>query len=125
MSSNKREEKLSIGARLREERKRLRMTQADFAQVAGLSRVTQRYYENDERSPDAEYLAAVAAIGVDVQYVITGQRSGLAASLASDEAALLDNYRHSSDEGRASMRTVSSALAKSPVSDGDVEDGGG
>lgn len=123
MSSKKREEKLSIGTRLRAERKRLRMTQAEFAQVAGLSRVTQRYYEADERSPDAAYLAAVAAIGVDVQYIITGQRSSASAGLAPDEAALVDNYRHSSPEHKASLRTISAALAKPPLSDGEADDG--
>lgn len=112
-----------IAERLRTERKRLGMSQEEMGIAGGITRNTQSNYEKGVRSPDADYLAAVAAIGVDVQYVITGQRSGLAASLASDEAALLDNYRHSSDEGRASMRTVSSALAKSPVSDGEADDG--
>ena len=32
-------------------------------------------YEKDERQPDAGYLAAVAAAGVDVFYVLTGSRS--------------------------------------------------
>ncbi|WP_176332675.1 helix-turn-helix domain-containing protein [Burkholderia vietnamiensis] len=65
----------SVGARLRDERTRLNLSQSAFADVAGVTKTTQGNYETNKRSPDAAYLAAVAQHGVDVQYVITGQRS--------------------------------------------------
>lgn len=40
-----------------------------------MQKVAQINYEKGKRKPDAEYLAAIAAAGVDVLYVLTGQRS--------------------------------------------------
>jgi len=60
--------------RLREERKRLGLSQAVLAQLGGVRARAQGNYENGERSPDAEYLSRIARAGVDVHYVITGQR---------------------------------------------------
>jgi transcriptional regulator with XRE-family HTH domain len=51
------------------------MTQQKFAEVAGISRKSQVNYENGERTPDAEYLAAIAKEGVDVGYIVTGVRT--------------------------------------------------
>lgn len=104
---------MSIGERLKEERVRLGLNQTDFAELAGVRKNAQSNYEKDERAPDARYLAAVAAAGVDVLYVVTGMRAETAAGLAPEEAALLDNYRHADDAGRASLDNVSRALATS------------
>lgn len=65
----------TIGARLRDEREHLGLSQAAFAEVGGVQKRAQINYEKDERHPDAGYLAAIAAAGVDVLYVLTGQRS--------------------------------------------------
>ncbi len=65
----------TIGARLKEERERLSYNQTDFGTIGGVKRNAQVSYESDKRSPDATYLASVAKIGVDVQYVIVGVRS--------------------------------------------------
>lgn len=70
---------MSIGARLREERIRLGFSQTDFAALAGASKKSQIRYEADEGGgPDCAFLTAVAAAGVDVSYVVTGRRSGVA-----------------------------------------------
>lgn len=66
----------AIGARLREERERLGVSQALFSGNAGVSRMSQVNYESGKRTPDAEYLRTVAEAGVDVLYVVTGKRSG-------------------------------------------------
>lgn len=66
---------MSTGKRLREERRRLGYSQADFAEVAGVSRAAQIKYEKGERHPDARYLAAIAEAGADVLYILTGDRS--------------------------------------------------
>lgn len=65
----------TIGERLRQERDRLGLNQTAFAEVGGVQKRAQINYEKDERYPDAGYLAAIAAAGVDVLYVLTGQRS--------------------------------------------------
>jgi len=52
------------------------MTQPEFASLGGVQKRAQVSYEGDERAPDAAYLAAVGAKGVDVLYVLTGERRG-------------------------------------------------
>lgn len=66
-----------IGAhdRLREERIRLGYNQTEFSAVAGTTQRSQTVYETGKRSPDLEYLAAIATIGADVQYIATGKRT--------------------------------------------------
>ena len=104
---------LNIGERLREERARLGLNQGDFAAVAKVSKTTQFNYEKGERSPDAAYLEAVAAAGVDVLYVLTGRRAGLSETgLAEDESTLLNQYRAMPDSDRATVRRMASALAE-------------
>jgi len=104
---------LNIGERLREERARLGLNQGDFAAVAKVSKTTQFNYEKGERSPDAAYLEAVATAGVDVLYVLTGNRSGLSENrLADDESMLLNQYRAMEDSDRATFRRMASALAE-------------
>lgn len=66
---------MTISRRLLEERKRLKMNQTDFAEKAGTTKKSQIEYEKERLPAFATYLAAIAAAGVDVQYVLTGQRS--------------------------------------------------
>jgi transcriptional regulator with XRE-family HTH domain len=60
--------------RLKEERSRLRYGQSEFAELAGVNRRSQANYENGERAPNADYLLAASKIGVDVTYLLTGNR---------------------------------------------------
>nr|WP_238876348.1 helix-turn-helix transcriptional regulator [Achromobacter xylosoxidans] len=75
---------MSIGNRLREERKRIGLDQGPFGQIGGVQTVAQSNYENGKRMPDAAYLEKVAAAGVDVLYVLTGTRSLSEADLCAD-----------------------------------------
>ncbi len=103
-----------LGERLREERKRLGLSQADFGALGGVKANAQGKYEADERSPDAAYLSGLSAAGVDVLYLLTGQRTPVTAEgLADDEGELLNNYRSMPDQDRAAMRRLGSALAES------------
>ena len=63
-----------VGDRLREERDRLDLSQADFAALAGQGRSSQIRYEAGERAPDTDYLAKIAEAGADIVYILTGQR---------------------------------------------------
>ncbi|MDN4591242.1 hypothetical protein DBA29_22425 [Xenophilus aerolatus] len=63
-----------FAARLREERKRLGLSQGELAAAGGVQLNAQSNYETGKRSPDAEYLEAIAMHGVDVAYVLTGHR---------------------------------------------------
>ncbi|WP_197672299.1 hypothetical protein [Cupriavidus nantongensis] len=87
------------------------MSQEQLGEVGGVKRLAQMRYESDERSPDAVYLAAIGGIGVDVLYVLTGNRTP-AATITAEERALLDNYKHAGAEGQAAARKVLDALAQ-------------
>lgn len=65
---------MTIGERLREERERTGLNQADFAAIGGASKRSQIDWEKGVAAPNATFLSAVAAHGVDVTYVITGVR---------------------------------------------------
>lgn len=67
----------SFGARIRAERLSLGFSQAAFAKELGIHRNTQGNYESSEREPDAAYLAAASKAGVDIGYVLRGERASL------------------------------------------------
>lgn len=82
---------MATGERLREERKRLKMTQAVFAERGGIGVSALKMYEGNEREAGSSFLTAIASEGADAQYILTGIRSNSA--LAADEQILLDGYR--------------------------------
>lgn len=103
---------LSLGERLREERKRLGFTQEAFATTASTSVQTVNSYEAGRSDPKTSYLSAIAAAGADTQYIITGMRSSsLAPALPPDETALLDAYRQADNPGKAALLVTAKALA--------------
>lgn len=81
----------SIGDRLREEREQLGFNQTAFGAVGGVQKQAQLRYEKGERFPGADYLAAVARVGADVQYIVTGIRSS--GALSDDESELVARFR--------------------------------
>ena len=113
---------MDIGTRLREERERLGMTQEGFGQAGGVLKRALIRYEKGERMPDATFLAAIAAAGADVLYILTGQRSGVAsaAPVAAEPAAQLSrralavaqNYEATSEEGKKIIEAAAFAAAK-------------
>lgn len=121
---------MSLFERLKEERERLGYSQEAFARLVGASRKSQIRWEQGESCPDAAALATWAEIGLDVLYVISGMPSsgmghappqpsgGLAPvfeGLNPREVALLDNYRHSGEEGKRAVEVAAAALAKPKV----------
>lgn len=69
-----------FGVRLREERARLALTQAELANRAGVQRLTQSQYESETRVPNIRYLSAVGAAGVNLYYLLFGKKSAESAS---------------------------------------------
>ncbi|WP_220816081.1 helix-turn-helix domain-containing protein [Pseudomonas paralcaligenes] len=103
-----------IGDRLREERDRLGLSQAAFGEIGGVKANAQGNYEKGDRSPDAAYLAAVAAHGVDVLYVVTGERTPQAADSITDaEAKVLECYRALPAADQGVVERTAAALAES------------
>lgn len=94
----------TLSERLREEREKKGLNQAAFAAVGGVGRSAQINYEKGERYPDAQYLEAIAKIGCDIQFIITGEPA--VAKLTSDEIKLLDSFRNSDLKIKAAAMAV-------------------
>lgn len=111
-----RENFVTISKRLLEERKRLKMSQTEFAQCAGTTKKSQIEYEKERLPAFAAYLAAIAAAGVDVQYVLTGQRSAEPV-LTHEEKNLLDAWQNAPQAVRAAALAAlqAGADAKKPA----------
>ena len=98
--------------RLRQERKRLKLTQAQFGKIGGVGKNAQRQYEKGERRPGTAYLEALAIIGVDTAYVLTGQRMPeLNESLSMREKALVNLFRELSEKDKYTVQALSGVLA--------------
>lgn len=107
---------MNIGNRIKEERERLGFDQEGFAALGGASRHSQIDWEKGKSFPNAKVLAAIAASGADVQYILTGVRSS--ATLAPDEEALLAGYRALDARGKAGVFGAISGLTQGPESIG-------
>ncbi|MDH1629301.1 helix-turn-helix domain-containing protein [Pseudomonas mosselii] len=104
---------MGIGDRLKEERERLGLNQTEFSALAGASKNSQYNYEKGERSPDANYLAAAATQGVDVLYVVTGERKPHpTTSLSTEAAALIDVFNKIDHVDRSILYRTAVAFMK-------------
>jgi transcriptional regulator with XRE-family HTH domain len=95
----------TLGARLREERERLQMSQEQLAAVAGVRKLTQLQYEQDKTSPTAKYLLAVASRGVNLAYVL-GMAVPEPQALSSRQKALLDHHANAGTEGQRAIERL-------------------
>ena len=102
---------MNISDRLREERERLGLNQVEFGAVGGVKKLAQINYEKGERHPDSAYLAAIAAAGADVLYILTGERSSAQPAHDAAEQVLLDSYRRCSSQARQNLIQTAALLA--------------
>lgn len=108
---------MNIGNRIKEERERLEFDQASFASLGGASRHSEIDWEKGKSFPNAKVLAAMAAAGADVNYILTGIKSAsapkpVAEPLSQRKKILLDNYDNTSEEGRRIIEGTASAAAQ-------------
>lgn len=99
------------GKRLKEERVRLGCSQEGFAALAGITRRPYAEWEAGNTSPTAVQLAAFAAAGVDVLYVVTGQRSSSMPAQDAAEQVLLESYRRCSSRAKQNLIQTAALLA--------------
>lgn len=83
-----------IGERLKAERVRLALSQISVAQHTGVSKTTQILYESGERTPDAVYLRALAELGLDIYFIISGQRHEEALGKVLGRPLALEIFEH-------------------------------
>lgn len=99
-----------MGARLRLERERLELLQPDMAALGDVKPRTYQDWERGVAGVSAEFLAVVAAHGVDVLYVVTGERSGNP-SLSQTESELLKRLRQGSPVLRGYLQELGQSTA--------------
>lgn len=118
------DENSPIGPRIKSERLRLGLPQPDFAEKAHASKRALIEWEKGNTHPDANQLAALEAIGVDVLYVITGRRmseslyrSGESAEMrlseprpSDRESRLVESFRDLDEAGRKAIEQMAAAL---------------
>lgn len=115
------EDFVTIGDRLKEERERLKLSQTALADAAGTTKKTQIDYEKNKTQPKANYLAAVAAFGVDVAYVITGIRLENVASTPTELAFLRNCRAFKTKAQRDSAMRALAALSGIDSSEGEMK----
>ncbi|WKE65054.1 helix-turn-helix transcriptional regulator [Gallaecimonas kandeliae] len=112
-----------LGARLKEERERLGLTQPVFAAQADTKKGTVINWEKDASSPTAVQLAALAKIGVDVLYVVTGQRTQQV--LSEEMAEIITLYQAAPIQVRAAVHgALTAGNAKVSPQGGSIDNGG-
>lgn len=128
-----------FGDRIRSERKNISLSQAEMAERAGITMRTQRNYETGVRIPDAAYLEALAHLGVDISFVVTGRQTiapptalqeladELAAKAGVPSAALKTMYNaklvqtQTGDDDRVSPQPWNPACSTGSAANGDLD----
>ena len=101
------------GSRLKEERRKKGLSQQEFASLGGVGVNAQWQYENGQRIPKADYLVALAQGGVDILYIVLGQRTPVATeSLDNVELVILQFYRSLDARGKAAIERLLLSLSK-------------
>lgn len=108
---------MSVADRFKSERERLALTQPRVADLTGVGKTTVINWEKGLSSPTAVQLSALAEVGLDVLYVITGQRAGGASAppppraVSEGDRILLDNFHAAPAQVQAGVKTALGAFA--------------
>ena len=114
---------MTIGERLREERERLGMSQPALAAIAKTTKQTLFSWETGKTAPDGFQLAALNAVGIDVLFVVTGQRSQVIppqAALPREQQALLNSYALCTATAKKNLLQTAALLASGSKPTGDA-----
>ena len=117
---------MSVHERLKSERERLDLSQPRLADLAKVGKTTVINWEKGASAPDALQLAAMAAAGADVLYVVTGERSQGAAEvelLPSDERVLVDAYRRCNPDAKRNLIQTAALLSAGMAAQGSSPSG--
>lgn len=94
-----------VGIRLREERERLEITQADAALLTGVSRQMWGRYERGAM-PSAEVFLRLNGQGFDINYILGGSRRLTEGTLKDEERTLIDCFRTVGSDAKAAILRV-------------------
>lgn len=99
----------AFSRRLREARTELRYDQMRFAQLGGVKKNSQINYEAGRTAPPVDYLLRLAEHGVDIGYVLTGQRTD--GSLSLEQQLLFGAFGQLSAREREAIMAMVLTLA--------------
>ena len=92
--------------RLKQERLRQGMTQADLAAAVGIAKKSQTNYELGHTVPGIDYVMHLHALGFDVEFLLTGE---VGWSRGSEEARLLKAFQCAGPELRSALLAIADA----------------
>ena len=104
-----------FGNRLKEQRKKLGLTQAQAAEKAGIERETWGKYERGIFMPSGDVLISFLSIGINVSDLFAIKdtfRQPEMVFLSNEEQELLDNYRNSTDKSKEIILTIARTQEK-------------
>lgn len=105
-----------FGNRLKEERKKLGYTQAQAAEICGVSGRMWGDYERGVSQPKTELFFQFEKAGIDVNYVMHGTRGSTveksAEKLSNEEQELINLFRQANDLGRAVILSAARGAEK-------------
>lgn len=102
---------LDFSERLKLEREKTGYSAEEFGILGGVGKASQYNYEKGSRKPDIEYLANIAKVGCDIQYIVTGIVSDK--HLEREEIELLTLFR----SANKSLKLITIQLLKIPLSE--------
>ena len=104
--------------RLKDERKRLGLTQAEIAEKCGISTRMWVKYEQGLSMPGGEVLMALSRLGVNVAYLFTESlirtkdNSTVPVAISMEEFGLLVLYRQATDNNKKIIMTLAEMVDK-------------
>src|ERR1700739_2591413 len=101
-----------FGERLKGERARLGLSQAEFAAQGGVKQHAQFQYEKGMRRPNSDYLSAIAMAGVDVCYLLTGEKASRLEN--GSEQRLVAGFRELDVRKREALLALIETFAEPP-----------
>lgn len=108
----------AFARRLREARVELRYDQMRFAQLGGVKKNSQINYEAGRTAPAVDYLLRLAEHGVDIGYILTGQRTD--GSLSNDQQQLFGTFGQLSAREREAIMAMILILAGQTTTTGEI-----
>ncbi|WP_314341814.1 helix-turn-helix transcriptional regulator [Simonsiella muelleri] len=110
-----------FGNRLKTERKKLGLTQAQATEKCGVSARMWGDYERNISQPKAEQLFLFKNAGIDIDYVMTGKNNNVETfrqpenSLSNKELELLALFRQASELGQAVILSAARGAEKKEI----------
>lgn len=107
---------LQFFERLRLFRESASLTQDEMAKAIDMSKRSYCAYEAGDTAPSAKLLGALATMGADIGYLLTGRRTTPLpeeVALTRGERVVLDHYRHTNAEGQKIIEQTAFFAAQS------------